>query len=73
MAGVARLTPGQLNYWRDRPRRPDFTPGQAAYRREYRAKQNVLSSSPHSTPSDRRGLRTMIAKMRHFGFERKGR
>ena len=41
MAGVARLTPGQLNYWRDRPRRPDFTPGQAAYRREYRAKQNV--------------------------------
>ena len=43
MAGVARLTLGQLNYWRDRLRRPDLTPGQAAYHRDrdYRA-QNVL-------------------------------
>ena len=44
MAGVARLTLGQLAYWRDKLRRPDLTPGQASYHRDrgYRAQQNVL-------------------------------
>ena len=33
--------------------------------------ENIVTA--HSTPSDRRALRNMIANMRQFGFEWKGR
>jgi hypothetical protein len=33
----------------------------------------VHSESVHKTPSDRRNLRNALSRMRHFGFEWKGR